>query len=716
MADNGVGFAGGLMSGLTEAVDAGRARKAAQEARRTQHARDAITMLVNSGQVSDVSDLDPLLQVAYPDVYGEQAKKKAKNGAPGPHDIANAFLSHAMDQDRATRGSPAAGAPAGASPEFGKYAMTAQPGAVAPPDQSDANAMLGIPSAQPATDQQSAAEMFGLPQTPPPTVETPQAGPPQPQAGAPPPTATPPQVPAQAGAAPGPRRTLMGVPLMSVEEAQQRGITREVNLQQGKLTGQIDLARRMYPLLKQVDPSITLPMVLQEITGHRMASTAAMGMKPIAGTVDGKAVSAVFSPTAGYLDANTMQPLRDFLPSRMGGAGAAPHFTGAAAQAVQRQLIANNLPPDFDLSSDIGKQVVAAASKDLEATAATNQAAKQGMVELRDWQLGKTPTTPSSAASPAAATPTAPGNAEPTGTPAAASAQPTEEPVTKPTPKAAPGDYPTGRQYHGPTYDTLQPAMQSEAEQIAFYKRQPPAGRMAMTPHMAKVMQAAQEINPTFNAMNYANIQQGLKAFTTGEQGKNMTSLNTALGHLLSFTQSAEKLSNEDIKLWNRVSNKAAEEIGDPRLAAIQVDKTALASELTRLFRGTGGAEKDVEEWAKTLDRANSPAQFGAAVRELNKLISSRQNALKTQWETIKGAPSWDDMGFVAPETRQAVAKSDVIARRMLGMKAPTTATPATKPEAGAAPAKPAAKGANAIVPGIVSKNGHLYRDGVQID
>jgi len=68
--------------------------------------------------------------------------------------------------------------------------------------------------------------------------------------------------------------------------------------------------------------------------------------------------------------------------------------------------------------------------------------------------------------------------------------------------------------------------------------------------------------------------------------------------------------------------------MGDPRIAAFNTTKKAVADEVAKVWRATGGSQSDIEENLKNLDGAQSTAQLNAAVGELTHLIAGKTAAL----------------------------------------------------------------------------------------
>lgn len=94
------------------------------------------------------------------------------------------------------------------------------------------------------------------------------------------------------------RRTLMGVPIMSAEEK----IDRSMSKLETETTAKVDLARRMLPRLKEVDPTATMDDALAVVGIRTPSATArsAATMQAVHGKdADGNDVSAVFDRSQG---------------------------------------------------------------------------------------------------------------------------------------------------------------------------------------------------------------------------------------------------------------------------------------------------------------------------------------------------------------------------------------------------------------------------------
>ena len=183
------------------------------------------------------------------------------------------------------------------------------------------------------------------------------------------------------------------------------------------------------------------------------------------------------------------------------------------------------------------------------------------------------------------------------------------------------------------------PEVRGVARGLANYTIPLPSGIAISKPYWTAAMQAAQEYDPSFDASQY-KIRQNLKnSFTSGEASNNIRSLNTVMAHLAALKQSANALNNTGFTPFNYLANEAEQTFGDPRVNNFQTNADAVANELTRVFRGTNGAEADVQGWRQRLSANASPGQQQGAIDKAIELAAGRMGALRSQYESGMGKP-----------------------------------------------------------------------------
>jgi hypothetical protein len=200
--------------------------------------------------------------------------------------------------------------------------------------------------------------------------------------------------------------------------------------------------------------------------------------------------------------------------------------------------------------------------------------------------------------------------------------------------------------------------VQSLARQLVDYKIPMPAGFALARPNSPwnAALQAAVYLDPTFDATQYGARYALRRDFTSGNGAKALNSLNMTISHLNDLNQKADALNNRQVPAWNAVGNwLLTQEGGDPRVTNFNVTKNAVANELTRLFRGTGGAEADIQAWNQNINSSESPAQLKGAVETALHLLAGRAAALEDQWNKGIGKPR--DFHFLSDQSKKIIGQ-----------------------------------------------------------
>ena len=191
-------------------------------------------------------------------------------------------------------------------------------------------------------------------------------------------------------------------------------------------------------------------------------------------------------------------------------------------------------------------------------------------------------------------------------------------------------------------------------------------------------LEMAMEQDPTLSEMTYPTRQATRKSFATGPDAKNVTSINTLVGHLSSLDKSAKGLDNSKVQLWNRMANAGVTAVGDPRITKFNMDLGAVESELASVFKQTGATDQEIKAWRDRISASQSPEQLQTAIREAVDLMGSRLQALKSKYEAGMGTSR--DLQILTPKSRQTLES-------LVGKDAVEALEP--KQEAEAKPAKP---------------------------
>lgn len=168
-----------------------------------------------------------------------------------------------------------------------------------------------------------------------------------------------------------------------------------------------------------------------------------------------------------------------------------------------------------------------------------------------------------------------------------------------------------------------------------------PTGNALKSPYWQAMLNAVSQYDPSFDAVNYNSRMATRKDFTSGKSAQNITSLNTAMGHLSKLSDAYDQLDNSSVPSYNRVANYLgnATGIGNSQTATsnVAVDAIGVAGELAKVFRSTGMSEGEINDWKSKISTDASPAQSKAVIKSAFDLMDSRLEALGTQYNQGMG-------------------------------------------------------------------------------
>lgn len=208
----------------------------------------------------------------------------------------------------------------------------------------------------------------------------------------------------------------------------------------------------------------------------------------------------------------------------------------------------------------------------------------------------------------------------------------------------------------GDAYLKTMPTQKAEqVKALAEGRLQFPGSFALRSPYWQDMLSAVSQYDPKFDAVNYNSRANTRKAFTSGKEAQNLNALNTVMGHLDDLRSAGDALNNSDWPWVNKVSNALGGQM-DPnlkgRLNAFNISRQAVASEMERAYKGTGGNLADIEAWKHTLDTSDSPEAIHAAVKQGVKLLSSKIQALGDQYSKGMGITK-EGLELLNPKTRE---------------------------------------------------------------
>ena len=188
-------------------------------------------------------------------------------------------------------------------------------------------------------------------------------------------------------------------------------------------------------------------------------------------------------------------------------------------------------------------------------------------------------------------------------------------------------------------YDTLNKKQQEIVDKIGTYRLDPKVLYRGRGTDINNIMAAVSEKYPGYNSMEYPIRAKAAADFRSpnGVAGRNVTALNTAIGHMGDLKKAMDGLQNADVQLWNKIKNVGLTQAGDPRVVKFLTAANAVEGEVAKVFAGKAGTDTEINEWKTALSQSQSPAQLKAAVQTMAHLLSSRIATLNWQAEQNVG-------------------------------------------------------------------------------
>jgi len=205
----------------------------------------------------------------------------------------------------------------------------------------------------------------------------------------------------------------------------------------------------------------------------------------------------------------------------------------------------------------------------------------------------------------------------------------------------------------------LDPAtIATNAKAIAEYKQAPLQGFSMRSPGAQETMRKVMEINPDYNAQNYAISLKTRNAFSTGVEGRTTRAFNVAIDHLDTLNDAADALKNNNVKRFNQLAQRIAEETGSSTPTNFDAIKGIVAKEIVKSVVGnaSAGGQQERQELAVELSRSNSPAQLSGMIGRYQTLMAGQLKGLKKQYESGYGGDDFETR-FLLPRSREIYQK-----------------------------------------------------------
>ena len=210
---------------------------------------------------------------------------------------------------------------------------------------------------------------------------------------------------------------------------------------------------------------------------------------------------------------------------------------------------------------------------------------------------------------------------------------------------------------HGDDYLKSLPSSDATiVKALAEGRKSFPTSFALKTPYWRNMLQQVANYDPSFDEVNYQARAKTRSDFSSGTSAKNITSFNTAIGHMGTLYDAADKLDNSTFRTYNTVKNWVKSETGAPEVNNFKIAAQAVSDELERAFRGTGGNLHEIQQWQERLSSSNSPAQLKDAVKTGVELLRSRIDAVNEQYKRGMGTTA-DVTSLLNPKALETLKK-----------------------------------------------------------
>lgn len=202
-----------------------------------------------------------------------------------------------------------------------------------------------------------------------------------------------------------------------------------------------------------------------------------------------------------------------------------------------------------------------------------------------------------------------------------------------------------------------------------------PSGAALRSPYWQEMLTHVSNYDPGFDEVNYTSRSATRRDFTAGKAAQNIRALNTAIGHLGHLAEQVDGTASHGFVPLNVAENTAMRVFGDPGPTNYDATASALAGELTAVYRGSGGAEADIKRYIDQFSPNASEAQKLGTIRNIVGLLKSRLDALNDQYR--------QGMGTTAQQLQLLDPQAQLIVHHLGGFDA------AGAPQDGSGPSAP---------------------------
>lgn len=192
-----------------------------------------------------------------------------------------------------------------------------------------------------------------------------------------------------------------------------------------------------------------------------------------------------------------------------------------------------------------------------------------------------------------------------------------------------------------------------------------------ISPQTQALIADVAQYNPGFDDVDAPSRIAARKAFTSGKQGQNITSFNTALDHLNYLDQAVTGLGNVSswipgtTHLLNSARNSFKDADGNTQVSQFEASVPNVLDELVKAVRGTGGNEADINRLEKAFNLSQSPEQQRAVIQSWAQQLNGRIGEMRNSYHTAIGTTA-EDLPGISPDAQshlQAFLSPDYVGK-----------------------------------------------------
>jgi hypothetical protein len=181
---------------------------------------------------------------------------------------------------------------------------------------------------------------------------------------------------------------------------------------------------------------------------------------------------------------------------------------------------------------------------------------------------------------------------------------------------------------------------------------------------------------PDYDATKYPSYLDARKKFTSGPEAKGINAINTVETHLAKMYDHANAAFTS-----GGITGRLTGFLGDKNVIALGVDRTAVATELSKAYAAGQISEGEVKDWETKLDINSVGMTTGKLItnlKEIDGLLEGKQKAYEQQWSTASPSASIvSPVPIISPDAAAARAKIRGEQAPAASAAAPAGATPA---------------------------------------